>query len=231
MAAGILCLVATPGLRAQEVVTVPCDGDTVVGTYCYVDNDDHSWLWISDCGAPIFLHFISGMIESNAFDQVVIYDGSENTAPVLYQNGSNPATVDLAGVQAVGTSGYLFMQMTSNPTTCCATEGLLPTDGQWQWTWVVNDGTVGIAEAPRNGFTLFPNPATEEMTIRPAATMQGTTQVEILDALGRMVLQGQFTPAANAEESVDLRGLRIGTYTVMLSTPGGKQERHLLVIQ
>lgn len=125
LALGAAWMVMSPTLQAQDTVIVPCDGDTVFGSYCYTNNDQHTWFWQSACGAAVTVHFQSGEIEGNASDQMRIYDGADAMAPLLY---SNPASdLDLAGLSFVGLSGMLYMEMTSNATNCCATGNFVGT--------------------------------------------------------------------------------------------------------
>lgn len=224
---GITVFAATPALRAQDTVIIPCDGSSVGETYCYNDSDEHVWHWQSECGAPIILQFSSGMIESSLYDQLRIFDGPDVLAPLVYVNGSNPGNVDLTGLQFVGSSGDLYMHMTSNATNCCATDGFRDTG--WQWIWSVSSGTVGINEEEAGNFSLYPNPATSTMRVQGPAN--GTTEIRILDVTGRVVYHSRFEPSGTEPNSFELQGLQSGRYSVALSTPNWVKVQQLQVIR
>ncbi|MBP8823352.1 MAG: T9SS type A sorting domain-containing protein [Flavobacteriales bacterium] len=223
-------LLAAQVLHAQDTILVPCDQGSLGGTYCYTDNDDHTWLWYNGCGEPLPLQFLSGTIETSPSDNLRIYDGMDGTAPLLYQNAAGSATVDLAGLQFVGTSGYLYMEMSSNATNCCATDGLLPTDAQWEWTWLVGDGTVGLGAIQPIGFSMYPNPATGHLTLRLPGHRSGPVELRILNALGSVVLADHVANTGDEARNVDLRSLPMGSYCVVLSTPEGEVAQRLQVL-
>lgn len=230
--ASILGMAAAQGLNAQDVVTVPCDSNNVGGTYCYVDNAEHTWLWQSDCGEPIILQFTSGVIESYTYDQLTIYDGVDSNTPVVWSNASTSPSVDLTGLQFVGTSGYLFMELAANATNCCATNGLLAEDGDWVWEWTcsVASGTVSVGEAPPSNFSMYPNPATDQLTLRLPSKMTGAVELRILNTLGREVLVDHFASTGEEVRSLDVRRLPSGSYCVVFTTPKGVMTRRLQIL-
>ncbi len=228
----ILFLSAALCLNAQDTVLVPCDSSTVGGTYCYVDNEDHAWLWQSECGAAIWLEFTSGTIESGAYDQLRIYDGPDNTAMLIYANPSEPGTVDLAGIQVVAISGYLYMELFSNDSNSCATVGLRDADTDWTWEWAcsIAGATAGVEEAAPSNFSMYPNPATGQLTMRLPSEMSGPVELRILNTLGSVVLADHFTAFGDEVRHMDLRGLTTGSYCVALTTLAGRKTQRLQVI-
>jgi hypothetical protein len=220
----VTLLSASTALQAQDTIVVPCDGDTVFGSYCYTNNDDHTWYWVSACGAPVRVHFFSGTIESSPNDELQIFDGADNVAPLLFANGSNPGTIDLTGLNFVGNSGMLFMEMTSNATNCCATDNLMGTS--WQWA-VTSGSTVGIGEARTGGFTMYPNPARGVLYVDGGTKLKNDAEVRIMDVSGRVVYRGKLLSGLN---SIDVRDLRSGTYTVAIETAEGFETQSLQVV-
>ena len=72
-------------------------------------------------------------------------------------------------------------------------------------------------------FELFPNPARRQATLQlPAAG----ARVTVCDLLGRPVL---VLPAAGPSATLDLTGLRAGTYQVQAESPAGRATRKLVV--
>lgn len=229
---GFLFLYATQATQAQDTILVPCDGSSVGGTYCYTDNDAHTWSWQNECGALVRVQFTSGTMESYANDRLTIFDGADESAPVLYQNPSDPGTVDLTGLVFVGTSGNLFMRMTSNATNCCATDGLLPTDADWVWNWTASSGSVGVGmsgTSPGN-FSMYPNPTTGPLTLRLPRHLTGRVEVRILNTMGSVVMMDQFTSIGDEAKNMDLHGLPTGNYCVVLTTPAGSKAQRLAIL-
>ena len=229
LVAGITLLTASPALRAQDIVLIPCNGVPVGATYCYTDNDEHAWHWQSECGAPVFLEFTSGIIESSLYDLLTIYDGPDENSPVVYLNGANLGDVDLMGLQFVGSSGNLYMKMTSNATNCCATDGFRDTG--WEWAWSVSSGSVGINEKQAGNFTMYPNPATSEVHLRLQSSTSDPAEIRILDVTGRVVYQSNFAATGVELNTFDLHGLQSGHYSVVLATPNWEKTQQLQVIR
>jgi hypothetical protein len=230
LAACIALLTASHGLRAQDTVIVPCDG-SVSGTYCYVDNDDHSWHWQSECpGDPVDLKFTSGTIEGSEYDQLVIYDGGDDVSPILYMPPLGTEYQDLTGLEVMSTGTDMFMTLNSNATNCCATGGLLG-GGLSEWVFSASSGTVGIHEEQAGNCTMYPNPATSELHLRLSSTMNGTVEIRILDVTGRVVYQNKIAVTGRELNTIDLSGLQSGNYSVVLTTPSWVRTRKLEVVR
>ncbi len=227
--AGITMVAATPALLAQDSLLIPCNGATLGDTYCYADNDEHAWFWQSECGAPVILEFTSGIIESSLYDHLTIYDGPDENSPVVYMNGANLGNVDLTGLQFVGSSGNLFMKMTSNATNCCATDGFRDTG--WEWAWSVSSGSVGVHELQAGNFTMYPNPATSELHLRLQSPTDGPSEMRVLDVTGRVVYANSFVSTGAEANTIDLHDLQSGNYSVVLTTASGVKTQKLQVIR
>lgn len=229
LALGIILSAGTTVLPAQETVIIPCDGDTVFGSYCYTDNDQQTWHWQSACGGAITIQFVSGTIESSYSDHLGIYDGPEDMSVPIYANPVTPDLQDLAGLALVGNSGHLYMKMSSNATNCCATSGLVAT-GWEPWMWMVyHPGGMGTTEPQAGGFRLYPNPAVGKVYVEWPRYMVGDVQVRLVDASGRIVLRDSFAAASADRGDLSLEGIRDGLYTVVMSGPEGLVARRLLV--
>lgn len=81
----------------------------------------------------------------------------------------------------------------------------------------------GRAAQPVPGLALYPNPARETATIE--LTLPSPAQVQVLDALGRVVL-AQALPRTGP---LDLRGLAPGTYLVRVQQGAAVSYQHLAV--
>ncbi len=231
--AGTSLLTATHGLRAQDTITVPCNGSSVGQVYCYVNNDEHSWYWHSECpGEPIILQVTSGAIEGSQYDLLTVYDGANQNAPVLYANPYGTVFQELAGLELWNTGTDMFMTFTSNATNCCATGGLLG-GGLTEWVFSASNGssTNGIPEEQEGNFTMYPNPATDELHLRLSGNANGNAEIRILDVTGRVGYQNNFTATGAELTTFDLRGLQSGIYSVVLTTTTGTKTQQLQVIR
>lgn len=229
LAIGTLPLVIPNRVHAQDPIVVPCNGDTLTGTYCYVDNDSNAWHWQSECGAPITLEFISGTIESNLYDLLRIYNGPVVLSPVSWVNGSQET--DLAGMSFVGNAGELYMEMTSNDTICCATiEGFRTA---WDWVWKVSAGagSAGIAGSPASDFSLYPNPVSAGAPVRLEGLSGVAGEIRIQDVAGRSVQRNGITGSEGAFIDLELNGLQSGLYHVVITTPDGVRTRKLQIVR
>lgn len=227
-AIGIILSAAPSVVHAQDIIIVPCNGDTLVGTYCYVNNDQQAWHWQSACGEPVFMQFISGTIESSNFDQLRLYAGPDNFAPLLFANPATPVELDLTGINVIAVDGQLYMEMTSNATNCCATDGFVGTE----WVWTLNTtNTSGLRELPATDFTMYPNPSDGPLHLQMGAGMNGEMEIRIIDVSGREVYRQLFPPSGNALLTVDAGPLPNGFYSVVLTSPSGVKARSLQVMR
>ncbi|HKL02998.1 MAG TPA: hypothetical protein VJ911_04955, partial [Cryomorphaceae bacterium] len=103
-------------------------GSNLNQTYCYGNSDNTAFLYSSPDNSNIELTFNSGLIQSGA-DQITIRDGSDGSAPILFQ-GDNGG--DLSGVTATATSGNIYLQVSSDIGGSCR-EGSLGLGGGWNW--------------------------------------------------------------------------------------------------
>lgn len=125
-------------------VMIDCPGPTLEETYCYVANDNHAWAYelVGGGSATLKLTFIRGTIESNSFDRLRIYDGADNTAPLLFEHSASSrrhlgpegsALTDPSpvyyGVDVAATGGRLYMEMTSDGSVQCGTDQF----DEWEW--------------------------------------------------------------------------------------------------
>ncbi len=94
------------------------------------------------------------------------------------------------------------------------------------------DGTVAyspvvtvaaVRDAAAEELTVYPNPATDQLTASLSAAAGRTYRV--VNALGQVLAQG---PADASNPSVDVRRLPVGTYFLELHTAGGRQVRRFV---
>ena len=107
---------------------IDCDGPIFSDTYCYADFDIKQWLYLRQGTGALVIDFSAGGIESSAYDHLIIRDGVDNTAPILWQHTA--ANFDLTGLQVVSTGPALFMEMTADYSVSCGAGSFVP----WVWT-------------------------------------------------------------------------------------------------
>ncbi|MFM7903351.1 MAG: T9SS type A sorting domain-containing protein, partial [Bacteroidota bacterium] len=73
----------------------------------------------------------------------------------------------------------------------------------------------GISENASNGFSVYPNPASDYIMIDAAG--KSITLVELTDLSGRLVRSLQFPKGNNSNIRLNLEGLASGQYQLMLT--------------
>lgn len=127
-----LCNVHSPQLTNPLCPShVTCGQPPLQEAFCYTNNDTMAWHWQNtDPNGTLALLFSAGTIDfpGTFGDNLRIYDGPTNTAPLLYQNLTN---ADLADLMVQSTGPDIYMEMTSSGFGSCS-------DGnQTEWQWQV----------------------------------------------------------------------------------------------
>ena len=96
------------------------------------------------------------------------------------------------------------------------------------------DPSVGIAENGSNMFTelsIYPNPATTDLRINYDLLSSSEVSLELIDMMGRSVLQKDLGKQITGRQQVDLdvRSLSKGVYTAVLTTSGNAISHKLVV--
>ncbi|UOQ55290.1 T9SS type A sorting domain-containing protein [Hymenobacter cellulosivorans] len=79
-------------------------------------------------------------------------------------------------------------------------------------------------KALQNALSVFPNPATNRVTLRMGKEGVGAS-VEVFNALGQRVQQAQAT---QEDLTLDVSALRTGVYTIRFTTKGGTATRSFM---
>ncbi len=127
------CTIVSDALTQDQCVLnqVDCAAGPLNLTHCYGNNDDTTWLFMSTDGSPVRLTFNAGGIES-CCDDILVYDGADNTAPLIYQ-GNNGG--DLSGLQFDSTGDSLFLEIDADGSVSCAS-GSFCCGVEWDFTAV-----------------------------------------------------------------------------------------------
>ena len=78
------------------------------------------------------------------------------------------------------------------------------------------------------GITIYPNPASQEVTLRSEKPLRGQVELSITDLQGQVVLERKLQSMLS-EERIDLAGLAAGMYLVELRTEGKRSVQKLAV--
>ena len=101
----------------QTDYMLECGGENININYCYTSNDTTTWLFTSDSGLPLEIIFNSGTIEGT-FDNLTIYDGTDNTGAVLFNNNTASIT-DFTGLVVESTLTSVFIEVDSDGSGNC----------------------------------------------------------------------------------------------------------------
>lgn len=96
----------------QTDYILECGSENININYCYTNNETTSWLFTTDSGFPIEITFNSGTIE-NFWDNLTIYDGTDNTGAVLFNNNT-AGVADFTGLVIESTLTSVFIEVTSD---------------------------------------------------------------------------------------------------------------------
>jgi hypothetical protein len=141
--ANSLCNLASDPLINPLCPQILCGASTIEEEYCYVANDQQAWAYELPTSGTLRLTFLRGTIESSTYDRLRIFDGPDNTSPLLFEH-TNTATWNLGpdgsavnnvietfyAVDVTATGSNLYMEMSSDGSVQCATS---TTYDPWEW--------------------------------------------------------------------------------------------------
>ena len=197
-----------------------CSGSTTLtassGTFSdgsnnnqYANNSACSWLIQPPTAANITLTFSAFDTEQN-YDGVAVYDGVDNTAPLLSQfSGSTiPSSV-------TSTGGSMFVEFLSDPA-----------ERDNGWTADYTSTTVGIEESVlSNNLTVFPNPTNGVFTIQ--SDNDQNIQVKIMDVLGKQIYQTHIISKGTNE--INASSLSKGVYLLKFEMDEKQGVKRLII--
>ena len=84
-----------------------------------------------------------------------------------------------------------------------------------------------ISDVDENEFQIFPNPASEHLTIVTAKPTNGTTTIEFLAVDGKLVSTNSFQ--GNSEVELNVSDMNPGIYFVRISNEKSTQTQRFII--
>ncbi len=194
-------------------VNVDENNPSTGNTYCYDNSEFKEWLFVKtgSSNEDLEITFNEGTIESDpqSSDRLVIYDGFDDSAPILYD--SDVDGIDLSGVNLTAPSGALYITLTSDLFGSCqnGTEVLDPFD------FDVFVGTLSATTFDENGFEYYPNPVSDQLTLKANANIQ---KVTIFNMIGQKVRDLDALNTSSID--IPMSGLQAGAYLMKVEIDG-----------
>ena len=175
----------------------------------YANNTQCAWLIQPTTANTITLSFTSFDTELD-YDGVIVFDGANNTAPVLGQftGATLPSSVTSTG----GSMYVLFLS-----------DEALRSNG---WNANYNSTTLSSGDFELNGgIIIYPNPTSSKIFI---TSKEYVSSYEIYNTLGQKVKEGSFNAVLEQEE-LDLTALQSGMY--ILNFNGEKTSKSVRIVK
>lgn len=183
----------------------------------YDNNANCKWMISPEDAVPTTLYFTAFDTEPN-YDKLLVYDldGMAVLAQISghYENGEVPEPV-------TSPSGKFFIAFVSN-------NGITGQGFDAYYAPV----TVGIEDSPEttNELALFPNPASDRLTIKLPGNITGESRISIFNITGAKVFEQAFTSNGSESLSMDIADFQPGLYVVIVRN-GDRFYRRELAIQ
>ncbi|MBL8002947.1 MAG: PKD domain-containing protein [Flavobacteriales bacterium] len=174
---------------------------------------------IAPPGAEVVsLSFTQFAFETN-FDYLLVFDGPDNNAPLLYQLTGNGVGVLPNGGVITSTGPTITIQQDASP-------------GPTTWEGFIlswNCSYTGIAETGDGPVVnVYPQPASDVLTIALDGADRNDLRLQLTDATGRIVLE-RAAVAGMTTVDLDVSGLAAGPYVLVARSGEGRWTRTLVI--
>lgn len=211
---------------AQDYMVDP--GNPQVFALCYENNVDSGLSCACSASYPLVLHICNGQLEA-CCDQVIIYDGLDDTAPILYASIGVENLNDLV-VTSSNPDRALRCEIVSNGTNSCATEGYIPIVFSVNCAEAVACD-IGVPELTEQKVELFPEPSDGLLTLRSQTALSGMTRSWVCDLAGRTVFSGAVPHMSGNMGTLDLRSLSPGQYVLHMNMGDGAFSQRFSIVR
>jgi hypothetical protein len=194
------------------VIVSPGPGEFT--SVCYDSNEFLEYLFESFDGSPLVIEFLQGSVEtfsddSATFDDLIIYDGQDDTGVVLFNSDEEAVTAnDLTGLTLVAESGFMYITLDSDVSISCA-EG-----DQIEIQFEVSLQTVGTTQFDANNFGFYPNPVDNQLNFE---TTNQVEEIRVYNIQGRQVMLETLNTVS---PKVNVGNLQTGTYIMSVTIDG-----------
>ena len=184
---------------------------------CY-DNDEFlEYLFESFDGSPLVIEFLQGSVEtffddSDTFDDLIIYDGQDDTGAVLFNSEDEAVTAnDLTGLTLIAESGFMYITLQADSSNSCVNPG---TDPQTEIQFEVSLQTVGTTQFDAGNFGFYPNPVDNQLNFE---TTNQIEEVRVYNIQGRQVMLETLNTIS---PKINVGNLQTGTYIMSVTIDG-----------
>ena len=194
--------------------TIVSIGNPALESYCYDNGEFKEWLFESFDGSPLTIEFSQGSVEtffddSATFDDLIIYDGQNDTGIVLFNSDDEAVTAnDLTGLTLIAESGFIYMTLDTDGSISCAS------GAQTEIIFEVSIQTIGTSQFNDNNFSFYPNPANNRLNLQTTGQVE---EVKVFNMLGQQVMKE--TPKT-VSPSLNVEALQVGTYIMNVTIDG-----------
>ncbi|MCF1191970.1 T9SS type A sorting domain-containing protein [Mangrovimonas sp. AS39] len=211
---------------------VPC-GYESVETYCYGNNENNQFSYISTDGSPVHVAFMAGSIETY-YDELRILDSDGTT--VLF-NSNSPYTTNLSEVSVESTGDTIFFDVSSDVSVSCGS------GSRTQWEYLVSWGCPNdqIASSRfatplktellnQEDWSLYPNPTNNgQVTLRLDKYINQSLEIKVLDVTGKVVYVKDINALGASKFELALSHIPSGMYFVTITHIGEVSTKKLIV--
>jgi hypothetical protein len=206
---------------SDSCIFVSCGSDNY--NYCYENDEDRWYTYQAADNVPITVGFLQGQMLTG--DRIILYNGRDGNAPVLYQ-GNNGGNLTGFALNSANLANTITLRIQSNGTGSCE-------DGQVlnELRWAVQCGAVGLEELAGDGFAVHPNPTSGLLQIELGSKMTGALYFRAMDMSGRVVLEQPLTMNGGTRNVVDMGSLQSGQYLVQLTSATWVKTQRVQVVR
>ena len=200
-------------------------GTVLAQEYCYGNNETTGILYTSSNGSPLELVFNSGRIEASIWDFLTIYDGTDATGTVVYQNGTTYG-YDLSGDTITAASGSMFLLIESDSSVSCASGSSFATN----WVYEVSCAAGREASTTVPTWNLYPNPSTTgEVQLDLSNYLNQDVSIQMTDFSGKVMVNNNESNLQSPRYSLSTQGMSYGIYFVRVATNSGVSTKKLII--
>ena len=204
-------------------------------------NDNNDSFWVRANGGPWIKW--NGLLRQGGFDWRNLYDSDSNAAPVGFDLLDGANTLDVAIRETGASLDKIYLTSTrsvpsdlgSTASNCITVQGssrytgMIEKEGE-RIVFGTEDNRRAIAIHLRERSTMYPNPASDKVSIQLNGTSQ-ISKVSIFDASGRMQLSAEGVAILDSQKhTFDISNLPTGLYFISIIDSKGEIYNHKLIL-